>query len=71
MDAKVDAVVNANLDANMNVKVEANMVPMVGVKLGTNCVETDVYATKNVEKDTKLDAKKRQTWIQNKIKKGM
>ena len=57
MDAKAEEIVNANFDANMNAKVESNMGPMVDVKLGTNCGETNLDATTDTKNDTNLDAK--------------
>jgi len=41
----------------MNAKVESNMGPMVDVKLGTNCGETNLDATTDTKNDTNLDAK--------------
>jgi len=49
--------------------VEANMDTIVGIKLGTNCGETNVNATTDVEMDSDLDATRRQTWMQNNMKK--
>lgn len=75
MVAKSYAIVNENLDtkydANTDAKVEVNMGTIVHIKFGTNCDETNVDATTDVEMDSDLDPTRRQTWMKNKMKKWM
>ena len=68
MGEKVDTIVYENLDtkydANMDEKVEENMGTIVGIKLNMTSGETNVDTTTNGKKDTKLGAKRMQTWMQ-------